>query len=239
MTEEALRNIEAAQMIECHYFPEFKREDDGGIVDSVIECHSILKLKEFKYLPKIIELYFDNYIFDSYIEAIMSIIRDNPKFEVFPTGNVYDVIDFFDEEILSYARNRKHFLDSIKHDQCNDYRVKPIASFLEAAEFQSFADWCITDSLSDYEAYTDNGEMFYFCMKSGFENEPKKLKDEFPWDDYGKSLVAVSVNRHGLLVNVTNRWNVESNIGYMVDDVALSRMIGRNFYDVFTPRDIS
>ena len=236
MTEDALHNIETARMIEHNNFPEC----NCSIVESLIEEHPLIKQNDYKLLPRIVQFYIDDWQqIISYLDVILQLAKDNSQYEDIVWGNLYDVIDCFDEGIKEFVRDRKLLLDKIRYDHINEYTIKPIETFEEAAKYKEYADWCISEGQGDYEYYTDGGELFYFCMKTGYEKEPKESKEGFPWDDYGKSLFAVSVNRHGLIANVTCRWNVESNGIHKMDDEALSRLIGNNFYDVFIPREIS
>lgn len=47
----------------------------------------------------------------------------------------------------------------------------------------------------------------YVCMKDGFEDVRRMEGENFPLDEYGLSLVAVSVDDTGRLNTCTSRWN--------------------------------
>ena len=234
--EEVIRNKEKARSIEF----QFEGNHSCNMVDTIIDSYPLVKQDNYRLLPRITELFYDDWQrIQSYLDVILLLVKRGSVYKDIPTGNVYDVIDSFEDGINAYVKDRKQLLDNIHFDDCNNYTIKRIENFREAQDFNSFVEWCITGYEDDHESYTDGGELFYFCMKPGYKNESKDPKDGFPWDDYGKSLFAVSVNRHGLIANVTSRWNIESTGIHKIDDEALSRMIGRNFYEVFLPREIS
>jgi hypothetical protein len=59
-----------------------------------------------------------------------------------------------------------------------------------------------------YQSYTKNGlGRFYFCLKPRFEKVERIEGEDCPMDDYGKSMIAISVNDDGSLNTCTCRWN--------------------------------
>ena len=115
------------------------------------------------------------------------------------------------------------------------YHIIPITSFNKAKEYAPYCDWCICQAEFDYETYTMHGETFYFCIQGGRINTPKMVGKNHPFDDYGLSMLAVSVTLDGRLANFTNRWN-EDRIGNPnVSEQEVSEIIGRNFREVFKP----
>jgi NAD-dependent deacetylase len=127
-------------------------------------------------------------------------------------------------------KNNKDFIQLEKA-----YTIIHIPDFEKAKVFAPYCDWCICQSEFDYETYTLNGETFYFCLKEGFEKTVKCAGNNYPYDDYGVSMLAISVDPDGQLANCTNRWNVDriGNPNLTVQEV--SQIVGRDFYDVFKP----
>jgi hypothetical protein len=88
-----------------------------------------------------------------------------------------------------------------------------------------------------FNSYTSDGiGQFYFCLRNGFENEPKEMGEGCPLDSYGLSMVAVSVDDVGRLNTCTCRWNHDNGGNdNIMDAKQISQLIGRNFFDVFKP----
>lgn len=115
------------------------------------------------------------------------------------------------------------------------YTIIPIPDFEKAKVFAAYCDWCICQAKFDYETYTLHGETFYFCLKEGFEKTVKRAGDNYPYDDYGVSMLAISVTPDGQLANCTNRWNEDriGNPNLTVQEI--NQMVGHDFYEVFKP----
>ena len=59
--------------------------------------------------------------------------------------------------------------------------------------------------------------------------------DNHPLDEYGLSMIAISVRKNGRLASSTTRWN-ETIVGNKALNVQqISNLIGKDFYSVFTP----
>ena len=127
-------------------------------------------------------------------------------------------------------KNNKDFIQLEKA-----YTIIHIPDFEKAKVFAPYCDWCICQSGFDYDTYTLNGETFYFCLKEGFEKTAKRAGNNYPYDDYGVSMLAISVAPDGQLANCTNRWNVDriGNPNLTVQEVC--QIVGRDFYEVFKP----
>lgn len=60
------------------------------------------------------------------------------------------------------------------------------------------------------------------------------MKDNFPFDDYGLSLIAVSVDETGSMNTCTLRWNHEHGVtDHMMSEKQLSELLGMKFEDAF------
>ena len=139
-----------------------------------------------------------------------------------------------------YKSERKR-LGSIDFGERNtSYNIVKINSFEEASEYSKFTSWCVTHENKTFNDYTNNGIcIFYFCLKDGFENVPKKIGEGCPLDEYGLSMIAVCVDENGECKTVTCRWN-HNNGGNdnVMSTEELSRLLGVNFYEVFKPSSV-
>lgn len=120
----------------------------------------------------------------------------------------------------------------------SQYRIVKINSFEDAEQYGNYVGWCITHDSSMFDSYTGGGEgVFYFCLRDGFENMHEVSGENCPLDEYGLSMIAVSVNSDGSCNTITCRWN-HTNGGndHIMSPKELSQIINMNFYQVFKPR---
>jgi hypothetical protein len=127
--------------------------------------------------------------------------------------------------------------DGTEDGDYNGYTILPINDFEEASQYSKYTKWCVTREKDSYDNYTKKGRIkFYFLLKAGFEAMKKPPESGNPLDEYGLSMVAVSVNMDGSLSTCTSRWNHDNGGNDAAMDTAqISRLVGRNFYDVFLP----
>ncbi|MFW6246724.1 MAG: hypothetical protein ACOC22_00915 [bacterium] len=120
----------------------------------------------------------------------------------------------------------------------SDYKVVPIKSYEEAKPYNQYTNWCVTQGEDAYSSYTSNGlGMFYFLLKQGFEQVPYEQGENAPKDEYGLSMIAVSVDEFGKLNSSTTRWNHQcGGTDNMFTTQEISDLIGQNFYQVLKPR---
>lgn len=88
-----------------------------------------------------------------------------------------------------------------------EYVVKPMYSYNDTSKYEGYNEWCVTYSIGNYTTYTNDGSQFFFCLKNGFENVPKRMGEDCPLDEYGLSMVSVLVYPNGTAKRVTTRWN--------------------------------
>ena len=121
----------------------------------------------------------------------------------------------------------------------NDYTIVKIDSFEQSEKYGQYTSWCVTHNENMLDSYTSDGiGQFYFCLKNGFENVPRQIGEGCPLDEYGLSMVAVSVDGDGHLNTSTCRWNHDNGGNdHIMDTKQISQLIGRNFYDVFKPNN--
>ena len=131
-------------------------------------------------------------------------------------------------------------VSSRSYTKNNDYEIIPIDSFEEASKYGQYTSWCVTHHENMYDAYTHGGlGRFYFCLKHGFEQlTPAKFNVEAK-DEYGLSMIAISVNEDGSLNTCTFRHNHSyGGNDNMMNTQQISDFFGVNFYKTFKPRNI-
>ena len=140
----------------------------------------------------------------------------------------------------AYKSERERFDSTDFGEMNNSYNIVKINDFEEASEYGKYTSWCVTHENKTFNDYTNNGIcIFYFCLKDGFENVPKKIGEGCPLDEYGLSMIAVCVDENGECKTVTCRWN-HNNGGNdnIMSTEELSRLLGVNFYEVFKPSSV-
>lgn len=121
----------------------------------------------------------------------------------------------------------------------SDYKIYgPYESFEDAKKDwgDDSQDWCVFHRWDMYNTYTSAGQVFYVAAKNGWKSVPKRVGPDAPKDAYGNSLIAVSVNFHGILATSTPRWNHANGGGdntYTVDE--LEELLQLPFYKTFLP----
>ena len=151
--------------------------------------------------------------------------------------NLEEIIEKFSpiKDNISKEYRRKSY--SKTYNRNNDYKIIKIYNFVNASFYSRYTSWCITKNEESYKSYTANGSvLFYFCLRNGFENVPKEKGKNCPLDEYGLSMIAVSVNETGDLNTVTSRWNhdMNGNDNIMTKE-QLEELLGVNFYETFKP----
>ena len=132
---------------------------------------------------------------------------------------------------------RKELMGGKQYRKNNNYTIVPINSYEEATKYAKYNEWCVTYSEKMFDDKTCNGAgRFYFCLRNGFENVPKKVGPNAPLDEYGLSMIAVSITMEGEPNSITCRWNHDNGgSDNVMDDEQLSELLGVNFYSVFKP----
>ena len=148
-----------------------------------------------------------------------------------------DLINRFADVRVGELSKRKELMGGKHYQQNREYTIVPINSFEEATKYAKYNEWCVTYSEQMFDDKTCNGAgRFYFCLRNGFENVPKKVGPNAPLDEYGLSMIAVSVTMEGEPNSITCRWNHDNGgSDSVMDDEQLSDLLGVNFYNVFKP----
>ena len=148
-----------------------------------------------------------------------------------------DIINRFSTAMKQMDDSEREELAGMKFTVNNDYQIVRIDDFEQSSQYGQYTSWCVTHDEDMLDSYTSDGiGQFYFCLRDGFENEPKQPGENCPLDSYGLSMVAVSVDENGRLNTCTCRWNHDNGGNdNIMDTKQISQLIGRNFFDVFKP----
>ena len=148
-----------------------------------------------------------------------------------------DLINRFAEVRVGELSKRKELMGGKQYRKNNNYTIVPINSYKEATKYAKYNEWCVTYSEDMFDDKTCHGAgRFYFCLRNGFENVPKKVGPNAPLDAYGLSMIAVSITMEGEPNSITCRWNHDNGgSDNVMDDEQLSELLGVNFYSVFKP----
>lgn len=132
-------------------------------------------------------------------------------------------------------KNREELSDFVEN---TNYEIVPIKNFEQASQYGEYTSWCVTHEKAHFNSYTNNGQKFYFCLKDGFENIPKRAGENAPLDEYGLSMISVQVNKDGEPEHITTRWNHEyngENNPGLKTPKQVQEVVGVNFYETFKP----
>ena len=222
-------------------------EDAMKIITAIRNDIPNSRANDCAYLPGITRMYLSGQIKD---DRTISDINITLKLLAQAHANEYDsdlngisaqeLIDRFSTARQDDIDNAKAENAKRQFDKNNNYKIVKISTPEEAAKYGEYTSWCITHDASMYDNYTHDGlGIFYFLLKNGFENVYEERGENCPLDEYGLSMVAVSVNMNGSLNTVTCRWNHDNggNDNIMTDE-QVSQLIGQDVYQVLKPRDI-
>ena len=151
-----------------------------------------------------------------------------------------ELINRFAKAMSDNLNAEKEEINQMVFDTPSDYEIVRIDSFEQASQYGEYTSWCVTHDEYMFDSYTSDGiNQFYFCLKNGFENI-KQIKGEgCPLDEYGLSMIAVSVNENGMLNTCTCRWNHDNGGNdNIMNTKEISQVIGMNFFEVFKPNNI-
>lgn len=150
-----------------------------------------------------------------------------------------EVINRFSTMAAQDLQNDMARSNSTEYNENKSYRIVRINAPDDAEPYSQYTEWCVTDPESGmYNNYTSGGlGLFYFCLRDGFENVPMEKGENCPLDEYGLSMIAVSVNEDGSCNTITCRWNHDNGGNDHVMTVEqLEQLLGRRFYQTFKPR---
>lgn len=147
------------------------------------------------------------------IENKSSISRFNSLLRVFQKHPAFDYYDKdFNGDSLESVKKALNLQDEIYHVPDNvSYEIVKIPTFKDAVKWRKYAsNWCILQSEDSFNEHTIDGtNQFVFLVRSDFREVPATPGEEYPYDDYGYSLIAVSIDPDGNLASCTSRWNFD------------------------------
>ena len=223
----------------------YSPEQSQQIVDSIRTDIPNSRLQQCKFILGVARLYLDGQLNNG--QAIAELNKTLKYIASDAHVNEYD--NNLNNESLQVLVNRfkgvakddlQQSMDKSNARQLTinqDYNIVPIDNSEEAAKYGKYTSWCVTHQSNMYDSYTNNGTgRFYFCLRNGFEKEPKVEGEGCPLDRYGLSMIAVSVTMEGEVNTITCRWNHDmgGNDNIMTIE-QLEDLLGRNFYQTFKP----
>lgn len=165
----------------------------------------------------------------SKVNTLLVVLRNSPAYDFYNkdfNGATFEEVQKFMNIILSKESSRE-----VKQ---GTYKVVPIESYDEAVKYRKYAqDWCILESEQAFNEHTFNGlNKFYFCLKDGWENEEPIPGDNYPYDNYGYSMIAVSVDPDGNVVSTTSRWNFDDAHDNFLTESQLKKVLDKAFNEL-------
>ena len=247
-TEILLENRESKNINLARKYAKSKGYNDEQaqkLIDGIRTDIPNSRLGQCKFLMGITRLFLDNQLSDGSsiqkLNKLLPYITSDTHIKEYDNNinnlSLDEISNKFSSIQQQDAEQSKKNSYSKQHVKNNDYTIVKIPDFKTASKYGEYTSWCVTHSNNMYMNYTNNGSgLFYFCLKHGFENVPKEQGENAPLDEYGLSMIAVSVDEEGEPNTITCRWNhdMEGNDHIMSKD-ELEDLLGVNFYDVFKP----
>ena len=166
----------------------------------------------------------------SSVRLILKVIDQTPGFDFF--DNTFNECDPETVcEILGMSPMSPIEEPEIKFN----YIVTRIGNYADALQYRDMTSWCIVISEESFNAYTANGNRFYFCGNGEWWNTPCIPGSGFPRDRFGYSLIAVEVSPENKIVSITSRWNTcAGDTGEFLSSEELRMVLGdTNFKKLF------
>ena len=140
----------------------------------------------------------------SQVNALLKVICHSPAFDC------YDG-DFNGLSLDAVVNSLNIDLDAEEYhsDYQHSYRIEHITSFERVLKYRKYApDWCILQSEFAYDEHAGYGKNhIYFCVRDDMERIPAFPGKEYPYDEYGYSLIAVITGPDSKIISITSRWN--------------------------------
>ena len=207
--------------------------------------------KAGKFILGVVRMYLDRQIMDATtifnLDESIKIAATDEYYEQFDRNlngmSAQEVIDMFAPIIREINRQYREQVNSTTYELNNRYTIVPIRDYRHATEFRQYSDWCLCElgyeGERSYDSYTCDGLcQLYFCLRDDYREmtNRKEIGEGCPLDDYGLSMIAITVSPEGNLRTCTTRWNHENGgSDKIMNPVEISNVIGRNFYDTFKP----
>lgn len=224
----------------------YSQEQAQKVLDSIRTDIPNSRLAQCKFLLGVTRMYLDNQLQDGNsimsLNAVLKYIASDAHINEYDNNlsnySVNDLVDRFQSVQTNDLNSDKENLSNNQYQENNRYTIVRIPDFETASKFSKYTSWCITYDRGMYNSYTHGGiGIFYFCLRNDFTSVERVKGENCPLDDYGLSMLAVSVNKDGSLNTCTCRWNHEMDgTDSIMNTQQISELIGKNFYNVFLPR---
>lgn len=197
-----------------------------------------------QFLPGVVRMYLQGQINDG---ATIGNLNKTLKILANAHANEYDqnlnnmsaqeLIDRFKSAVRGDVEQKKAANAEREYSSNSQYKVVLIPDAETAAKYKDYVTWCVCHDERMYNSYTHEGMgVFYFLLKDGFQEVPKVEGSGCPLDEYGLSMVAVSINDDGSINTSTCRWNHDNGGNdTMFTDEQLSKMLGGDVYQILKP----
>lgn len=238
------QNYKIAQKAVRQFASPSSENDVADIICDICKAIKNVRLENCRYLPGAIRLTYNEELDDSQQETvndIIGIIANDPtlksKYDGDFNGLYYEELLFSFSAMLDYlVSEERKMTTGYPLTVRDDYDVIPIPDFEAAKVFGEYVDWCITKSRFDFETYTPHGETFYFVVRKDYRKTKKsEISLGNPKDDYGLSMLAISIRKNGRLASCTTRWN-EASVGNRTLGVSeICQLLNCDFHNVFVP----
>jgi hypothetical protein len=176
--------------------------------------------------------------------------------------NVQQILDKYG---LSLATEQDAMVNRIfaMERKSSNYKIVQIKSFSESTYYAKFfkeeyvkaqrnrpAGWCITDNKQMFEVYVDpkdktKGEVYYYLLREPDWNTKFTISDDeskrSPFDNYGSSMIAISIKQNGMIYKATSRYNhglprsTYSDTDKVFTEEDVSKLLGRPIFEALPP----
>lgn len=117
----------------------------------------------------------------------------------------------------------------------HNYEITEITEFCQLTSYKDYTKWCIIFAEMAYDFYLDGGKRRLFILEQdGYKSLPKTKGKEYPYDQYGLSLIAVIINADGTLHSITSRWNSLDENEFSLGTSFLRSLIGQDVKQIFS-----
>src|SRR5574344_1912034 len=229
------------------YDPEKQKEIINSVRDSIPALKN--RVRGGKFTLACVRMFVDGEIRDEdTINKLNQIIRKIGETEYEKYDK--DLNGFHAEELISKYMpaiekekdDQVARLSSVHFSGNSDYEAVLIPDYESSSEYHRYNEWCLTSMPKMFDTYTQNGvNSLYFLLKKVFESVKREQGDGHPFDEYGVSMIAVTIEPEGYLHTCTVRWNHDIPSGFDADHIMdaekLSGIVGFNVFDKCKPSE--
>ena len=163
----------------------------------------------------------------SRVRLILKVLDQTPGFDFF--DNTFN--DCTPDTVCEII-GMSPMVPSVEEEIEYNYTINYIGSYTEARRYLDMTSWCIVISEESFNAYTANGNRFYFCGNGEWWDVPCIPCMNFPHDRFGYSLIAVEVSPENKIVSITSRWNTcAGDAGDFITEDELKSILGIENYN--------